>query len=118
MLNRPGACAVPAVARRGRAVNFRPFARLDDQRPWGDQAGDFGIPELAEQTENIAIDRLAPKLLAGVEIPADARGADARVDGSGIKRQQSPFAVADDTDRMAAASGVGAEPIDGGEHFL
>ncbi len=81
-----------------RAVHARPLAVLDHQPARGDQRGDLGVAELAQQAPDVAIDRLGPHALARAEIAADQRRVDPRVHGRGIEGDQAALAVAGDAD--------------------
>ena len=65
-----------------------PLGRLDDQGPRHDERGDLGVAELLQQSEDIAIDRLAPDVVAVVEVTADADGLDPRVERRGVERDR------------------------------
>ena len=69
-----------------------------DQPARGDQRGDLGVAELAQQAPDIAVNRLLPGVLARIEVAAYQTGVNARIDGRGVKSQQSALAVAGDAD--------------------
>src|SRR5205807_8192863 len=92
----PGGCSArPAFARGRWAGNGWVTAGLDDQRPGRDEARQLGIAELGQVAEHVAVDRLLPQVLARLEVTAHARDGNARIEGGGIQRQQTAFAVAD-----------------------
>jgi len=76
--------ATSAVMRFGRAVDFRRFRMLDEERARRDEAGDFSVAKLAQKANDIAVDRLGPDALAGIEVTADECGVDACVQRSGV----------------------------------
>src|SRR5688572_29144857 len=63
-----GGGAAAAMAGRGRAGDFRAGAVFDDEPARGDDAGNLGVAKAFEERENVAIDRLVPKLFARGEI--------------------------------------------------
>ena len=71
---------VAAFARFRRAIDLRPAAGFDDQRPRSHQAGQLGIAKCVEQPEHVAIDRLLPEILSRIEVAAHQRGVDPRVE--------------------------------------
>ncbi len=91
----PGAAQFfrPSVGWR-RSVHLRLGAVFHDQCARCNQRGNLGVAELAQQPPDIAIERLLPSLLARFEIAADQGRLDARIDGGGVKREQSTFPVA------------------------
>ena len=103
VVSRPG-----RAAGAGRDDELRALGRLDDQGPRRDQAGDLGVAELLQQAEDIAIDRLAPDVVAIVEVAADADGVDPRVEGRGVERDRASFAVAEDADLRLSGPRSGA----------
>ncbi len=95
------------------------FGRLDDQRARGDQAGDFGVAKLFQQAEDVAIDGLAPEIVAVVEITAHADGVDARIEGGRVEGDRAPFAVTEDADLgVGPGHSPPAREVDQGEHLL
>src|SRR5207302_4649215 len=77
---------------------LRSLGGFDDQGPRRDERGDLGVAELLEQAEDVAIDRLAPDVIAVVEVAADADRVDPRVERRGVEGDGAAFTVAEDAD--------------------
>lgn len=60
-------------------------AVLDDEGAGQNEARDLGVTELAEEAPHVAIDGLAPDLLARIEVTADEGRGETRVDGGGVE---------------------------------
>src|SRR5215813_5957332 len=108
----------PARPRRRRSCNLDCTARFDDERPRRDHTGDLSISEFPKQSPHVAIDRLLPQLIPWLEVAADQRGPNARVDRCGVESQQSAFSVAGYSDRQLTDNILLLEPIDRSEYFL
>ena len=90
--------AAPPLRHGGRAVDARPLAVLDHQPARGDQRGDLGVAELAQQAPDVAVDRLGPDPLPRAEVAADQGRVDPRVRGRGVEGDQAALAVAGNAD--------------------
>ena len=99
VVSRPGAPPVP-----GGMTNSGPLAASTINVRGCDQAGDFGVAKLFQQAEDVAIDGLAPEVVAVVEITAHADGADPRLEGGRVERDRASFAITEDAD-LGVASG-------------
>ena len=85
----------------GRDVDFRVAGGFEDERPGRYEAGDFGVSELPEEAEEVAVDRFLPQVLTGLKVSGDGRCANAGVYRRGVKCDQPALAVSEQADRMA-----------------
>ena len=85
-----------AFAWRGRALDVGDFGILDDELARGDEAGDLGIAEFAEQAEGIPVDRLFPQVFARAEIAADEGDLEALIERGAVEGEQAALAVTGD----------------------
>ena len=90
---------------------------LDDEMARQHERGNLGVAEALEQAPDVAVDRLLPDAAAPVEIPADERAVDARVDRRRIEGHQTTFGMAHHANcrRDAVAR---AEAVHRREHLL
>ncbi len=95
----PGAPPVP-----GGMTNSGPLAASTIRVRGAIKRGDLGVAELFQQAEDVAIDGLAPDVVAVVEIAADADGVDPRVERRRVKGDRAAFAVAEDADAGLAVA--------------
>ena len=72
---------------------------LYDQSARRNQAGDFGVAEIAEQAKDVPVNRLFPKALARIEIAADERSLNVRIERRAVEREQPALAIAHHPDR-------------------
>jgi len=69
----------------GRIDELGASGRLDDdERSGRDQGRQFGVAELVEQAEDVAVDRLGPDRIAIVELAAHAGRIDPQVECRGV----------------------------------
>ena len=109
--------AAPPLRHGRRALDARPHAVLDHQPARGDQRGDLGVAELAEQAPDVAVDRLGPDPLPRAEVAADQGRVDPRVRGRGVEGDQPALAVTGDADLRLRPRPV-LHPVHGGEDLL
>ena len=94
---------------------------LNHQGARRDKARDLRIAELAQQAEDISIDRFRPDSVTVVEVTADERDLDARIERGGIERDQTALRITSHRKtrlRVLSLAGFRGEPIDGRENFL
>ena len=103
--------------RTGRLGNA---ARFDHQTSWGDHPGEFGVTELGQQAPDISVDRFFPHGLPLLEVSADERCIDARVERCRIQSQQPTLADSSHADRNPIAKSFAKlfKQVDGGQYFL
>src|SRR5262249_2103611 len=100
------------------AVDLRRVAVLDHQRPRRDKTGNTANANIAQQAEDVAIDRLLPEVLSRLEVTTDQRRTDAPVDCSAIESDQPTLAVAGHADRKCLCRLVVAAPVDESKRLL
>jgi hypothetical protein len=94
---------------------------LDQDRSRGNEAGEFGVAEFAEEAEDVAVGGLFPKLLARTECATDEHGINALVKGGGEKSEAPAFTVTGDPERAFGIMLSRKKVIDGGldfQHFV
>lgn len=113
-------CARGAALPGIRSAHARRRGRFDDERPGHDKPGDFGVAEFREQPGDVAVDRLAPELLARTEMTAHPDRANPRVERARVERNQSALAPAEHANRQRGGGGDirALETIDGSEDLL
>src|ERR1043166_1175536 len=97
-----GACTTGARCRRASNFWFRTI--FDDQRTRCDDRGDFGVAELFEEPEDVAVYRLLRELLSRMEVAAYKCGVEACIQSRSIKRNQAAFSISDNSKFMFSSS--------------
>src|SRR5207247_221674 len=73
-------CAITAFTRLGRPIDLWHGTVFDNEPTWRNERGYLSVAKFLEQTKNVAINRLLPDSLSGIEITADQHRIDARVE--------------------------------------
>ena len=76
--------------RRGRAGDFGTARGFDDQTSRRDQVREFGVAKLFQESPDVAIDRLFPKMFTRSEVTADPSDIDPRISAAAYKAINPP----------------------------
>ena len=83
-----------------------------------DQAADFRVAELLDESLHVAVERFLPQFLARAEVAAHASRIDPFIESRGIHGNLPAVAVADDADLRVTVARFLCEPIDSSQNLL